>query len=215
MRTLLLTWTIALLAPLAACDREPGAAPAQPAATEPTPPDHGAVPGAPTGVGDASIPGESGRADLGAITFDVPAGWRAEQPSSEMRQAQFVLPGEAGDGSLVVFYFGSTGAGSVEDNLSRWCIQFVQPDASNSRDHAEIATSSDPLPMTTVWLTGRYVAETMPGSGERVDHADWALIGAIVDTPNGPYYFKAVGPEATMSAQRPAFEAMLATIGAP
>ena len=55
-----------------------------------------ASPGMPTPT--SSVPGD--------LTFKTPDGWTAEQPSSGMRVAQYKLPGDAGDASLVIFYFG-------------------------------------------------------------------------------------------------------------
>lgn len=46
-------------------------------------------------------------------------------------------------------------------------------------------------------------------------HAGWALLGAIVEAPEQPYFFKLTGPAATVHAARPAFEALLDTIAAP
>jgi hypothetical protein len=43
----------------------------------------------------------------------------------------------------------------------------------------------------------------MPGGGDPIDKADQALIGAIVASPKGPYYFKLVGPKKTVDAQGP------------
>jgi hypothetical protein len=45
------------------------------------------------------------------------------------------------------------------------------------------------------------------------------LIGAVVEGPGGPWYFKLTGPDATVTAQKEAFLAMLRAVkpipGAP
>jgi hypothetical protein len=38
------------------------------------------------------------------------------------------------------------------------------------------------------------------------------LLGAIVETPQGAWFFKATGPDATMQAQRGNFKALLDTM---
>ena len=66
--------------------------------------------------------------------------------------------------------------------------------------------------MTFAETAGRYVAAVTPGSPEKNDKPDWRLLGAIVQTADTGYYFKMVGPEKTMKAAKPAFEAMIKSI---
>jgi hypothetical protein len=49
----------------------------------------------------------------------------------------------------------------------------------------------------------------MPGQAETVDQPAWALLGAIVEGIDGPYYFKLVGPKATVDANAADFRAMI------
>ena len=56
-------------------------------------------------------------------TFQVPETWKAEQPSSKMRKAQYKF----GKTEIVVFYFGAGGGGSADANVSRWLGQFKEP----------------------------------------------------------------------------------------
>ena len=37
--------------------------------------------------------------------------------------------------------------------------------------------------MTVVDLAGTYVAETSPGSGEQLNHPDWRMLVAVIETP--------------------------------
>ena len=150
--------------------------------------------------------------DLGGITVAAPSAWTAQTPSSTMRRAQFVVDGDAGQAECVVFFFGG-GAGTIDANIERWCGQFAQPDGSDSRDHAEIDTIEvNGRTVTTFALTGRYVAETRPGSGQRLNNPDWAVRAAIVPIDTGAFYFKMTGPESTIDEQAPAFDAMIESI---
>jgi hypothetical protein len=148
---------------------------------------------------------------VAGVTFTPPAdaGWLEEAPSSRMRAAQYRLPraeGDARDAELVVFHFGG-GGGSVEDNLDRWIAQFQQPDGSSSREAAKLEKKQTPDGLTAhlIDLAGTYVAETRPGSGERVNQPGSRLLGAIVETPSGPFFVKLVGPDATVRAANAAF----------
>lgn len=152
-----------------------------------------------------------GRLALGPFSFVPPSDWASRPVTSSMRAADFVLPGKAGEAELIVFYFGPSGAGSIDDNVNRWVDQFQQPDGKSSRDAAKIEkTKFGGQDATYVSLTGRYVTQGMPGGGGGpVDKPDQALLAAIVGSPSGPYYFKLVGPKETVEASAKAFRGML------
>ena len=155
-----------------------------------------------------------GRLQLGPFTVAAPVDWTAKPISSSMRAADFVLPGA--DAELIVYYFGPDGAGSVEDNIARWLEQFEQPDGKPSRDVAKIEkTKFGGQAATFVSVTGRFVAQAMPGTSQAVDKPDQALLAAIVDSPKGPYYFKLVGAKATVDANARAFRSMLESLKVP
>jgi hypothetical protein len=155
-----------------------------------------------------------GRLVLGPFSLVVPADWTAKPVASSMRAAAFAVPGKAGaDAELIVYYFGAGGAGGIDANLDRWLGQFVQPDGKKSRDVAKIETSKlAGLDVTTVSVAGRFVAPAMPGGSDMVDKPDQALLGAIVASPSGPYYWKLVGPRPTVDGQAAAFRAMLGSL---
>ncbi|MCW8141477.1 MAG: hypothetical protein KIT58_21445 [Planctomycetota bacterium] len=147
---------------------------------------------------------------VAGVSFTPPtdAGWVEEPAANRMRAAQYRLPraeGDGEDGELVVFHFGG-GGGSVEDNLDRWISQFRQPDGGSSKAAAKLERRDvGGLAAHVIELAGTYVAETRPGAGERVNKPGWRLLGAIVETPAGPFFVKLVGPAATVQAAKPAF----------
>src|SRR4029079_19585770 len=61
------------------------------------------------------------------------------------------------------------------------------------------------LKVTTVDVSGTYVAETAPGSGTFHNNAGYRLRAAVVETPNGSYYVKLVGPEKTVAQWNESF----------
>ncbi|MCO5170720.1 MAG: hypothetical protein M9894_30690 [Planctomycetes bacterium] len=155
-------------------------------------------------------PPPPGPKEVAGVRFAPPAdaGWVEAPVTNRMRAAQYRPPRAAGDdedAELVVFHFGG-GGGSVEDNLARWISQFRQPDGGSSREAAKLERREvGGLAAHLIDLAGTYVAETRPGAGERVNKPGWRLLGAIVETPSGPFFVKLVGPSATVEAARPAF----------
>ncbi|MBI4531753.1 MAG: hypothetical protein HY709_09520 [Candidatus Latescibacteria bacterium] len=146
----------------------------------------------------------------GEITYTVPDGWVEQTPSSPMRRAQFGLPGVegAGDAELAVFFFPGTG-GTVEENLDRWYGQFTQPDGSSTKGRVEKKRMSvHGLPITMVYVTGTYLKSRSPTMMEgSVDEMPWyAMIAAVAETANGPWFFKATGPQKTIDSWRSNFE---------
>jgi len=55
----------------------------------------------------------------------------------------------------------------------------------------------------------------MPGAAPPVAHDDYALLGAIVETPGGPWFFKMTGPRATVEAARRGFDDLVDSFQMP
>ncbi len=193
----------AVPSPVVEPPENPHAAPANPHAGQPSAPPMAAKT-EPTSL--EKLP--DGKLALGPFSVAPPAKWTAKPITSSMRAADFMLPG--GDAELIVYYFGPSGAGSVDDNLDRWLGQFQQPDGKKSRDVAKIEKKKfGGQEATYVSVVGRFVAGAMPGATEAVDKPDQRMLAAIVESPSGPYYFKLVGSKATVDANNAAFDAML------
>jgi hypothetical protein len=153
-----------------------------------------------------------GRVALGPFSMVVPAGWTEKASTSSMRTAQFQLPAQNGEGEVVVYHFGETGAGSVQANIDRWLGQFKQPDDKPSKDVAKIETAQlAGQEASLVSVSGRYVAPAMPG-GAPVDKPDQALVAAIVPSPKGPYYFRLVGAKSAVAAEEAKFREALSSL---
>lgn len=150
------------------------------------------------------------RIPLGAdFTMAKPKAWVTKATTSKMRVTSFTI----GEAELVVYYFGEGGAGSTDANIERWFGQLTQPDGRPTRDVATIEHSKVAgQDLTLVSVSGHYRAEAMPGSDEMVDKPDQALLAAIVMSPHGPYFFKLLGPKATVDAQAAVFRATLQSL---
>jgi hypothetical protein len=148
-----------------------------------------------------------------SLKFTVPPGWVEEERSSSMRVAQYRLPKvptDAEDASLVLYYFGEGQGGSTAANIERWVGQMKQADDSSSKDKAkEESFDAHGLKVTTVDVSGTYVAETAPGSGTFHNKPAYRLRAAVVETPKGSYFVKLVGPEKTVTHWNESFMSYL------
>lgn len=140
--------------------------------------------------------------DLGPVTLQAPAEWTSLKPTTMMRKAQLALPraeGDSEDGELVVYFFRGEG-GSADSNFRRWASQFAQPDSTPSFDKATMAKSTvDDMPLGTMDLSGTYVAPVTPmDPTNRHNKPNFRMLAAVLETSEGPYFFKLVGPEKTI-----------------
>jgi len=165
------------------------------------------APGAMAGQPDAS-----GMIDVGAIAFKLPSNWEAQQPKSSMRRAQLGAPGAKGPAELIVFFFGPQGAGTAKANVDRWIGQFTNPDGSPVSDAKQTSSQIAGFDVTKVEVTGLYGGGMGPTGQPEAPEADQGLLAAIVSTNDGPYYFKLLGPRATIEENRAAFDGLIASI---
>jgi hypothetical protein len=129
-----------------------------------------------------------------------------------MRRAQYRVPGEAGDGECVVFYFGPGQGGDARANVRRWAEQFEQPDGRPSTKVMETRTFDvNGIAVMLTEVTGTYHAGSMMG-GPVERKPEFMLLGAIAEGPDANWFFKFTGPEATVRANREAFERMVQSL---
>jgi hypothetical protein len=150
-----------------------------------------------------------------AIKFDPPAGWTSKTPSSSMRVAEFTLPktgSDTEDATVTVFYFGGQG-GNVQANIDRWIDQLAQPDGKSSKDLAKTSTlqTTSGLKVTMVDVSGTYVAAVSPGSTEQFNKPGFRQVAAYIETANGPYFAKLLGPSQTVAKWYDSYVAYLKT----
>ena len=65
------------------------------------------------------------------------------------------------------------------------------------------------LDVTLLDISGTYTAEVRPGSAERHNKPGYRMRTAVVTTPKGPYFVKAVGPAKTVEHWNKAFEGFI------
>jgi hypothetical protein len=161
---------------------------------------------------DVTPSGEVERHPIGELHLDVPKEWEKGATSSPMRVAEFVLPGPGGDAELVVFRF-KGGAGGVEANVERWKGMFQPPEGKSIDDITKTGTLEvGDLDVTTVDISGRYVAAVRPGADETLDEADYRMLAAIIEGSGDPFFLKGTGPQKTLDVWADAFTTMLQSV---
>jgi hypothetical protein len=157
------------------------------------------------------------RTQAAGLRFSHPSQWVRVPAPSDMRAAQFRVPraqGDAEDAEAVLFFFGTGKGGSAEDNLTRWYGQMTQPDGKPSKDAGVVTIKTvRGLKVTALDLPGTYKGMPAPGSPATAK-SGYRLLAAAIEGGNGPWFFRVVGPDATVKAAKPGFEALLASVEA-
>jgi hypothetical protein len=162
---------------------------------ETLPPDH-----PPIGAGmspHGSLPPATDEAP--ALAWTKPAGWQEAPNPNAMRLATYHAPGG-------VEVSVSRAGGATEANIQRWTSQF-----DDVGREGRVEKTVHGLHVVTVDVAGTFVGGGMSNgtSAPAQPHPDWAMVGAIVETPDLPYFFKMTGPAAAIRAARPAFDRLV------
>jgi len=145
------------------------------------------------------------------VTWVDPPTFKRIPPSNPMRKASFVVPRAAGDsedGEVTVFYFGPGQGGSIDANVERWVKQFgeVKPGDVKRADR-----EANGLRQHTVELDSGTFSSGMPGGSTKAKEG-YGLVGGIVETPSGAYFFKMTGPAKTVKQAKPEFYKLLDSV---
>jgi len=180
------------------------------ACSRPTEPAGSAAAAASRAAAAAAAPSASGATPTAPVMHDLswtePPGWQKVPSSSPMRKATYKIPAaskDPEDGEMAVFYFRGEG-GSTEANIQRWITQFPDSKPSDVKRTQRMVSA---MSQTVVEVEGTY-SSGMPGASAS-PKTGYRLIGAVVETPNGPYFFKLTGPKNTVEGARGTFLTML------
>jgi hypothetical protein len=138
------------------------------------------------------------------VKWTAPAGW-VSKGTAPMRAATYTV----GDAECVVYFFGQGQGGSVEANLARWNGQFTRNGAPAVAKTAKRIVHG--LPVTTMDVTGVYAGMGGPMMSPQAPQADYRMLAAIVENPNGNLFVKFTGPVKTVTANEPKFEQLVAS----
>ncbi|MEO6323477.1 MAG: hypothetical protein ABIT01_10185 [Thermoanaerobaculia bacterium] len=160
-----------------------------------------------------SQPAAESASGAGGLSWSVPKGWMTVPSASQMRKVTYKIPAAAGDaepGEMAVFFFGQGQGGSVESNVERWMGQFESDKGAPPAARPKVLKIGT-IAVTLVSASGTY-ASGMPGTGQTVDKRGWALYGAIAQGPQGPVFFKLVGPKKTIERSSGELDALVKSL---
>jgi hypothetical protein len=148
-----------------------------------------------------------------ALSWTAPAGWVAETPSTAMRKAQYRVPGAAGDAECVVFYFGPGEGGDALTNVQRWATQFTLADGRPGSAGMKVDTRKvGDIDVLVVEVGGTYQGGFRMQQPTEAPKPGQRLLAAIAEGPDSNWFFKLIGPEATVENQRAAFENLVGSL---
>lgn len=163
----------------------------------------------------SNVPAEGG-ADAGP-TVELPLLWNDPPtfvrvtPTSPMHAAQYVVPHadkDMEDAECVVMTLGRRHGGTVDENVKRWIDQFHPAMTTPRRMNDDI----NGMHVTFVEVAGTFTGNAMPSRRTLSTPAGkpaWRLIGAIVQSPSGLWFFKMIGPDLTVRIASRPFEDMV------
>jgi hypothetical protein len=155
---------------------------------------------------DPQLPSNPPGDELEAISWLVPSPWRSVPNASDMLIATYHVPrsGAADEGELTVV----RANGSAADAIQHWVGQFEK-----TGPEKRTVRTVHGLEITIVEVVGTLASVGgMSASPAAVRRPGWALLGAIVKTEGSPYFFKLLGPAATVGAARADFQALIDSV---
>lgn len=155
-------------------------------------------------------PGSPASADMAAtavptasgseLTWTARAEWKPK-PAGAMRKGSFTVPGADGaDADLSITAFPGDVGGELA-NVNRWRGQIQLPPLGAD----DLATSATHLEHNGLALV---VVDFVSPSATKPAH----IVGAIVPYRGATWFFKLMGPDATVTAAKPAFLNFLQTV---
>jgi gluconolactonase len=141
-----------------------------------------------------------------AIKLKVPANWKQEEPSNNLRLAQFKIPPAEGDKpstELVISSFDG-GGGGVDQNFKRWIDQFT----AEGRKLKMSSGECDQGKYYVNDISGTYLQSTGGpfAGGKKTPMPGYRSLSVVLAVPEkGVYFLRLTGPEKTVTAAADAF----------
>ena len=136
------------------------------------------------------------------LAWTAPTDWKPKTPGA-MRKGSFSVPGPDGDADLSITAFPGDVGGELA-NLNRWRGQIqLGPLAAGDLSAATTRLQQNGLSFVLV----DFVSPAAPKPAR--------IVGAMVPVNGATWFFKLMGPDATVAAAKPAFLTFLQTVRAP
>lgn len=144
----------------------------------------------------------------GELKYTLPDTW-THRPTRMMTKAVLGLPkadDDPEDAELTISHYPGMKDVPLQAQVDRWAGQFKQKDAGASggavkQTQVEGAT----YPTTLVDIAGTYQAGSMMTGQASPPKENYRLMVAIIETPQGPWFFKLVGPAKTIATHETEF----------
>lgn len=164
-------------------------------------------------LGGGARGGEKGAVvELDGLRSKAPANWVREEPTSKLRHAQFRVPrakDEKHDGELIIFHFPGGQGGGIAENIDRWKKMFYPPKGKTIAEASKVEKFKvGEVGVTLLDVHGTYKFKKAPFiPDEKAElRPDYRMLAVYFDSPNGPYFIRFTGPEATVEQNRKGFE---------
>jgi hypothetical protein len=149
---------------------------------------------------------------LDGLKSQTPSDWVEEPTTSQMRIKQFRLPAVGNDkdnAELTIFFFGTGGGGSAEENVKRWKGMFVPPEGKKIDDVAKVDKMKvGDVNLTYLDVQGTYLFKDQPfnPNSSTTRRPNYRMLGVVFESKNGPYFMRLVGPADTVVHYKKGFE---------
>lgn len=162
---------------------------------------------------DAKPEAATREVEAGDLKLTVPTAWKQQQPSNNLRLAQFQIAAAEGDKDPAELVISPPIGGSREQNITRWIGQF-------EAEGRELVMSEGKCPQgdyVLVKLSGTYKKPIGPPVlGKSSPAPGYAMHGVMLTVlkdgkASGNYFLKLTGPAKTVQGSE---SALRATIGA-
>lgn len=140
----------------------------------------------------------------GPLRWSAPERWIAAKPAGSMRLAEYVIPGGTEPGELTIFYFGPSGGGGVEANITRWVDQFQGGGEPTRSEEVVNGLKVYGVDASGTFNAGMAGGNAPPKPGQR-------MLGAIAESPAGLFFFKLVGPADVVEASQAEWKSFVAS----
>ena len=151
---------------------------------------------------------------VGNLKFTIPSRWKIEMVESPGRGGQWRVPplrGEVEGGEFVAFYFGPGLGGTAKENIEAWISTMFNaegnPAAAEVKHHV---TAGFKISQVVIFGTYNQVI-SMPGVPPQ-PKANYGLLGAVIENPQGNIYWRFTGPEPLITANLPLFNKIIDSV---
>jgi hypothetical protein len=158
---------------------------------------------------------DAARGAVAGISWATPPAW-SKQARRPMRVATYLIPSaqdDEEDAECAVYYFGKGQGGSVEANITRWLGQMQDPEG---RDIASLMQREDKLwaglKTTQIDVQGTFLFSPRPMASEKIPKPGYRMVASIVQAPEGPVFFKLIGPDKTVNRAKAALSELLESL---